>query len=280
VPEFAAPGARAGEGLPPVPDLALIEEGDHGLLPRLGPNGRRPADVYARPAEPSDGRPVIALVIGGLGLSAEATRAAIEALPPEVVLAFSPHGRNLQSAANRARAAGHETMLELPLEPFDYPANDPGPYTLLTGLDPAENRERLHWLLSRYAGYTGLVVHEGGRFTSAAPALTPVLEELGRRGLLLLDNGRSPQSLVRRLAPPAGLEAAVAVRSIDSRPSRIHIDDSLLDLETIARNRGVAVGVGFAYPVTIEQVAAWAPTLQAKGLSLVPLSAAIDRSQS
>ena len=31
----------------------------------------------------------------------------------------------------RAREAGHEVLLEVPMEPFDYPDNDPGPQTLL-----------------------------------------------------------------------------------------------------------------------------------------------------
>jgi hypothetical protein len=191
-----------------------------------------------------------------------------------VVLAFSPYGRNLQAFANRARAAGHELMLELPLEPYDYPDNDPGPHTLLSGLTAARNIDRLHWVMSRFSGYAGLVVTEGGRFTSQEAALTPVLEEIGGRGLRLLDTGASPRSLVPRLGAPAGVEALSAVRRIDAQVSRTEIDRALLDLERIARNGGRAVGIGFAYPVTVEQIVAWAPTLRAKGIALVPLSAA------
>ncbi len=41
-----------------------------------------------------------------------------------------------------ARSGGHEILLEVPLEPFDYPENDPGPDTLLTGQAPRDNLEQ------------------------------------------------------------------------------------------------------------------------------------------
>lgn len=39
--------------------------------------------------------------------------------------------------ATRAREAGHEILLQLPMEPFDYPDSDPGPQTLLASAAPA-----------------------------------------------------------------------------------------------------------------------------------------------
>ena len=55
----------------------------------------------------------------------------------------------------RARGEGHEVLLQVPMEPFDYPDNDPGPQTLLTSLDAGQNIDRLHWLMSRFQGYVG-----------------------------------------------------------------------------------------------------------------------------
>jgi len=69
----------------------------------------------------------VALIIGGLGLNAATTRQAIESLPPEVTLSFVPYADGLQGWIDMARAAGHEVMLEAPMEPADYPSNDPGP---------------------------------------------------------------------------------------------------------------------------------------------------------
>src|SRR4029077_1070172 len=111
-----APGAAK---LAAAPDPRLVERSDFGPLPRIGPDGARPAQVYARPAPSlAKGRPRIALVIGGLGLNDQATTRAITKLPGEVSLAFAPYGANLKVQAAKAREAGHEILLQMPMEPF------------------------------------------------------------------------------------------------------------------------------------------------------------------
>ena len=52
-------------------------------------------------------------------------------------------------------------------------------------------------------------------------------------------------------------------------------DDALLDLEDIARRRGMAVGMGFAYPITLDRISLWARTLEQKGFVLAPVSATV-----
>ena len=52
-------------------------------------------------------------------------------LPGAVSLGFAPYGDDLERDAAQAREAGHEMLLQAPMEPFDYPANNPGPHTLL-----------------------------------------------------------------------------------------------------------------------------------------------------
>ena len=84
-----------------------------------------------------------------MGLNRTVTQAAIDELPPEVALSFAPYTEDLQAWIDRARAAGHEVLIEAPMEPFDYPNNDPGPHTLLADGAAEENGRRLAWLLSQ-----------------------------------------------------------------------------------------------------------------------------------
>ena len=53
------------------------------------------------------------------------------------------------------------------------------------------------------------------------------------------------------------------------------IDRELAKLESIAREKGVAIGVASALPLSIERVARWARALDAKGIALVPVSYAV-----
>ena len=260
--------------LDPIPDPALVEQTADGPLPKISRDGRKPWQVYARPVPSgtqSDRR--IALVVSGMGISESATAHAIKVLPPEVTLSFAPYGAGLQEWIARARAAGHEVLLELPMEPFGYPQNDPGPHTLLTGGNTDENISRLEWLMSRFTGYTGVMNYQGARFTTSASALTPVMGALGARGLLSVDNGASARSLAPELAEKAGMPAVQATRIVDPVQNPEVIATSLDTLEDVAREKGSAVGVASGFPVTVDALVQWAASLKDEGYVLVPVTA-------
>jgi uncharacterized protein len=264
------------ESLSPAPDRALIEPGKDGPLPKIGANGRKPWTVYARPFEASNPRPRIAIIVSGLGQSAAATETAIQALPPAVTLAFSPYGQRLQYWTARARAAGHETLVLVPMEPVNYPANDAGPQTLLTTSSPAENRDKLNWALSRFTGYVGALSLFGSRYTTAPESLRPTLEEINARGLMFVDSRSSLRSSALRIAGEIGLPRASSNRFIDIQASRDEIDRRLDELAKIATTSGFAVGIGQPYPATIERVAAFVRAADERGLAIAPVSAIAD----
>ncbi len=277
-----APGALviqvpSPNALAPAPDEKLVERSRHGLLPKIAADGTRPAQAYARPAPPplpkAAGR--IAIVVGGVGLSQATTADAIVKLPPSVTLAFAPYGTDLERQAARAREEGHEILVQVPMEPFDYPDNDPGPHTLVTSTQSSETLDRLAWVMSRLPGYVGVMNYMGGKFTASDAALTPVLREVGGRGLFYLDDGSSPRSLAPSLAASLRVPAAKADVILDAQPRAAAIDDQLARLESVAREKGFAIGAASALPVSIDRIAAWAKSLESRGIQLVPLSAAV-----
>lgn len=266
-----------------VPVAELVEESQYGPLPKVAPDGRRPIDVYARPskyavkAAPGE-KPRVAVLINGMGLSDGVTSEVIKDLPAPISVAYGAYGRNLQDWVERARGAGHEVLLQVPLEPLDYPTNDPGPHTLLTTLPPEENMKRLQWLMSRFTGYVGVTNLMGAKFETTQAALAPMLEEIKARGLLFVDDGSVKDSAGSKVAGAIGLDYAAADVQIDAVPSPADIAKALSHLEAVAKERGAAIGVASAKPDTIKQISQWAGQLQGKGIILIPVSAAI-RSQ-
>jgi hypothetical protein len=261
----------------------LLENSRHGALPRIAPDGARPAEIYARAVKPLPNRksgPRIAIVLGGLGISASLTRQAIEKMPGAVTFAFAPYGATVEADTTTARAEGHEILLQVPMEPFDYPDNDPGPQTLLTSLEAAQNLDRLHWSMSRFHGYVGITNYMGARFSSTEQALTPVLRDLGNRGLIYVDDGVSPHSVTGRIAATGSLPYAKADVTIDAVPNPVDIDRALGRLENIARERGMAIGYANALPVAIERIARWAKAAEGRGILLVPITAAASKAKS
>lgn len=262
--------------LPRAPFAGMTEPGPNGPLPIVAANGRTPAQAYARPFAAEANRPLIAIVIGGLGFNARATAQAIDELPPEVTLSFVPYADDLQTWIDRARARGHEVLLELPMEPFDPAADDTGPQTLLANAPAQQNIARLEHLLSRGAGYFGVTNYQGARFATSAQAAQPVVQALRRRGLALISSGIGQRTALSVEAGRAGLPNTAADRIIDARREADAIDEQLLNLEALALQNHSAIGAGFAYPVTMEQVSRWASDIGARGYQLAPASAVLN----
>lgn len=277
----SAPGAmiidvqRAlGIKLAPAPDRRLVEKSRYGLLPRIGADGARPSDVYARPLTTKTNGPRIVLVVGGMGLSQSSTATAIATLPPSVTLAFAPYGNDLEAAAAQARDAGHEIILQLPMEPIDFPRSNPGPHTLTTTASTAENLEDLHWLLSRFTGYAGVSNFLGGKFVADDEAMAPILHDIEARGLFYFDDGTAPRSTAVMRAAETNLTAMKADIVLDAVARPEAIDAALAKLESLARDKGLAIGSASGLPVSLERLARFARQAEARGLVLIPLSAA------
>jgi len=273
----AAPPAKkdtALAGLHPHPDPALLEKTDLGPLPIVGKDGRAAWRVYARPFSQVEKRPRIAIILMGLGISAKETRMAIESLPGPVSLSFAPFGKNLDALIESSRRQGHEVLLDLPMEPVDFPRNDPGPHTLLTSVSIDQNLRQLEWVLSRVTGYVGVSVYMGSGFATKPRALTPILSELKARGLMLVDTRENPLGQTKKIASEIGLPVAANYLFLDREPARDSIEENLSKLEARAKARGIAIGTAHAYPLTIRVLRDWLESLSSKGFVLAPVSAA------
>ncbi len=271
--QIAAPAVPARPKAPPLaqaPIAGLTAPGPGGLLPIIGRDGRTPFQAYARPFA-SNGKPKVAIVVGALGLNATATRAAIEKLQPEVTLSFTPYADGLQAWIDLARANGHEVMVEIPMEPLDYPANDPGPSTLMAGAPGGEITHKLEGLLTRATGYFAVTNYMGGRFMSSDTAMSALIASLRSRGVGFVDDGTAGKR------GGGGTPRASADSVIDDDPSASAIDGQLLKLEAGALQHGQSLGSGFAYALTIDKVTRWAAGLAGRGYQLAPASAVMRK---
>jgi polysaccharide deacetylase 2 family uncharacterized protein YibQ len=271
----AAPAVMAGI------DPKLLEKSRYGMIPVVA-GDLKPFNVYAADADRAKAAkmPVVAIVIGGLGVGAAKTTDAIMKLPAAVTLAFTPYGSDPGKLAERARAQRHEIFLQIPMEPYDFPDNDPGPQTLLTSLSVDQNTDRLYWHLSRMQGYAGITNFMGARFVATDAAMQPIIREASKRGLGFFDDGSSPRSIAPQAAGSLAVPFGKGDIAIDAVPTPAEIDRALNKLESTARERGVAIGTASALPVSIERLGAWTKTLSDRGILLVPLTTAMLKSKS
>jgi polysaccharide deacetylase 2 family uncharacterized protein YibQ len=266
-----------GVKLTAAPDPRLIEKSKYGLLPRIGADGARPIDVYAR-ASVSDltlraGTPRLALVVSGSDLNAEGAESAITKLPGAVTLAFAPTGAGVEQQAAQARAAGHETVLQGRLDDLSHSTNDLETHAAGTSASGAENLDSLRWQLGRFTGYVAVVNDSGGKFMADRQNMPTLLNEIAERGLGYLDNNPTPGSVGRDPDATSPMPSAHADLVIDANAAPEALDASLARLVGLARQRGSAIGVVSGAPTDIERLERWANGLDSKGVALVPLSA-------
>ena len=258
----------------PGADPALLLKTPLGMRPKIASDGRRASRLYARPFEKEKGKPVVGLIVGGLGLNPYLTERAINELPPEVTLAFAPYAKDLDRWTQQAREAGHEIMLELPMEAHGGDSSALGPAALLADRSSAENLQRLDWLMSRFGAYFGATNYLGGKFSAEREAMDPVLAHLAAAGVAYVDDtgaarrigsGAGPLAIVNRMVTPGADGADVNAAKRD-----------LKALSNAAKRSGDALGKAYAYDATIDAIIGWANEMEAGGVALAPASAIVQ----
>ncbi len=260
-----------------LPDPGLVERGASGVIPKISADGQKAMDVYSRKpdTEGNFGVARVVIVIGGLGISQTSTQNAIEQLPPAVTLAFAPYGNSLNRWMQKARKGGHELLLQLPMEPIDYPKTNPGPHTLRTTADVQENLANLHWAMSRITNYVGVTNYLGNKMLQEPAGLSPIFSEISKRGLMFFEDGTVKNSMGPGVAVKEIVPYAKADILLDNVRSRAAIADKLQQLVNQAKRTGLAIGMGNAFPDTIDLVSQFARQAKANGIEITPLTAVV-----
>lgn len=228
---------------------------------------------YAVSFPEAGSRPKVVIVIDDLGMDRKRTARAIGLKGP-LTLSFLAYAEDLKEQTAVARAAGHELLTHVGMEPVSESV-DPGPNVLLTGLDSEEIRQLLEWNLGRIEGYVGINNHMGSKFTADPSGMAVVMEILKLRGLLFLDSRTTGRSVGAKLARELGVPVAERNIFLDNVNETAAVDVRLRELEQLARRRGYAVAIGHPRDATLESLEGWLQNLEDRGLALVPLSAVV-----
>ncbi len=268
---------RQEQALAHLPDPALSERGATGVIPKRSKGGLRAMDLYSRQAdiEGNFGVARVVIIIGGLGISQSSTQTALQKLHPNVTLAFAPYGNSLKRWMQDARKKGHELLLQLPMEPIDYPKNNPGPHTLKADANLQENIANLHWAMSRITNYVGVMNYLGNKLLAQPASLSPIFSEISERGLLFVEDGTVRNSVAQGVAVKELVPYAKGNILLDNVRSRSAIAEKLVKLAEQAKRTGMAIGVGNAFPDTIDLVAQFAQQAKQNGIEITPVSSVV-----
>jgi polysaccharide deacetylase 2 family uncharacterized protein YibQ len=256
--------------LPPAPAVAPRVEPPSGAQPQW--------QRFAAAWPQQDGRPRIAIVMDDVGIDKYQARRAI-ALPGPLTMAILPYPGGLPALAREARAAGHELLLHMPMEPLDDDENDPGPNALYTAMNDADLRVKLRWALSRFDGFVGVNNHMGSKFSRDERALRVVMQELRRQDLLFLDSRTTSRSLAWDVARAEGVPSTYSDVFLDNVDDYGAVRAQLAQVERVAHHRGHAIAIGHPRDATLAALGVWLAELPEKGFVLVPVSAIVGAAQ-
>jgi len=235
------------------------------------PAGEPPWQRFAVRATWPAKRAAVVIIIDDMGVDRKRS-AAISALPGPLTLSYLTYAEDLAGQTKAARAHGHELMLHLPMEPMNGKL-DPGPNALMTGLTVAELERRIDWSLDRFSGYVGVNNHMGSRFTAQPDVMHVLGRKLAKRGLLFVDSRTAADSVGAKIVRALGVPALERNVFLDNDDTEDGVHARLADVERMARAHTFAIAIGHPRDATLRALARWLPTVEAKGLVLVPVSA-------
>ena len=257
----------------PPSDLVRAMPQDLVALQKTSTDSLPPWLRNAVPVELDNTKAKIVIVMDDLGLDKRQARQTI-ALPAPLTLSYMAYADDLNRQTAQARAAGHELMLHIPMEPRSSTI-DPGPNVLLSGLPRDELLKSINWNLDQTDSVVGINNHMGSRFTSDLEGMQTVTEVLNERGLLFLDSVTSGSSVAHTAAEDAGIPFAVRNVFLDHEDDLASIKRQLKVTELVANRTGVAIAIGHPRAKTLEALKEWLPTLSDRGFQLVPISAVV-----
>lgn len=278
------PAVRTGEVvLPPLPEIpaeiqtvpkSLVVPDYAEIVPPAGePLWKKNAVAYT----PTPSKAKIVIIIDDMGMGRKHTKEAMTLTAP-VTFAWLPYASNIQPLIDEARAAGHEAIVHVPMEPGSNTI-DPGPTVLKTSMTSDEVAAMLDKNLSALTGYVGFNNHMGSKLTQDAAAMQLVMSEAAKRGVLFVDSRTAPNSIAGQVAAAIGVPTANRDVFIDHFEDIHSVRAALEQMEKVASRQGYAIGIGHPKPNTLAGLREWIPTLADKGFELAPVSAVVRTSE-
>lgn len=260
-------------------DLAWVKQDYIG--PRLpdeiiaaileGGTGKKTLSVDTVSIKDISEKPVVVIIIKGLGLSSSSTREALQ-LPTEITMGYSPYSPSLDMWVKKTKASGHEIILNIPMETSNFKTNNPGPYSLLTQSSDEDNATRLKMLLNLTKGYNAVYSENTEVFTHSINSIRPTLELLSNEGKYFVYGGGYSNYSMIQIANSINYPILVNDLVLDDDISAAAINQKFRELEKIAKDKGYVVVMAHPYPMTIRLIQAWLPTTEEKGIVVKPIS--------
>lgn len=221
--------------------------------------------TYTEPA----GHGLIAIIIDDMGLTLRSK--IIENMDAPLTLSYLPNAQNIKERTLQAKKNGHEIMLHMPMQPYNESMDD-GSIMLRTDQSDEEFSHSLDWSFDRTNTFVGVNNHMGSKLTSDKQAMNKFMRYIKDKNIFFIDSKTISSTVAAQTAREYGIAYAERDVFLDHEISADFIERALRKTEVIAKKKGYAIAIAHPHKETITALKKWLPTLEEKGLTLVPAS--------
>ncbi len=222
--------------------------------------------------------PIIAIIIDDLGYQLAEGRRAV-ALPGPVACAVLPATPRGKLLAEAAYAAGKDVLLHLPLQPVDWDGTaQPG--AILLDMSHGQVARTFAASLQSIPHVVGVNTHQGSLITRHPGHMSWLMQEIrAEGGLFFVDSYTTHESIALGIARETGVPAVKRDVFLDPDSDPATVAREFARLKQLARERGMAVGIGHPYPATLALLERELPKLAGEGFRLVSISDYVTRTR-
>jgi polysaccharide deacetylase 2 family uncharacterized protein YibQ len=249
-----------------------LETTDADALPRVTPKRSRRSTAGRRPRAADTRGGDIVLIIDDLGFEGQPLER-VMALDPNINLAILPNGTRAEQFAETLHARGFEVLCHLPMQPRG--RETPGRNAIMASMSDDEIASTTRRNIEAVPYARGVNNHMGSLATADRRIMTSVLGALPD-GMYFIDSRTGGSSVAATVAREMNVRTASRHVFLDDVATESAVRRQLAELATAANKRGVAIGIGHPYPVTLRVLAEELPALKARGFRLVRASSVVN----
>jgi polysaccharide deacetylase 2 family uncharacterized protein YibQ len=212
----------------------------------------------------------LSIIISDMGLNDITLDQVMKEFPNTVTLAFSPYASDLERKTKDASDEGFQVLMLLPMEPANFPKDDPGPRALSTRAKDTENAFNLKWMVERATDSSGVMNSMGSKFLTDRARMARVLSFLKEKKIYFVENIQTAGSQAAAAARDNLVPYAAVSVTLDEIPTESYIRQQLAQFQKIAAEQGGAIAIARPYPVTVNILKNWINDMTEKGAVFVP----------
>ena len=213
----------------------------------------------------AEGKPKVVIILDDIGHKPVEHLRPILDLRYPITFAILPYLKYSKANAIYLHQNHYEVILHMPMEPDNYPKNNPGKGAILSNLNDGEIRLAVDRALKNIPFVDGVNNHMGSKITANRTLMRSVLGEIKKHDLFFIDSRTHKNSIAFDLSRAMGLSTAKRDIFMDAEESYEFSIKQLQLARKVAKDQGLAIIIGHPYPSTLKALVDEMPKLEAEG---------------